>query len=182
MHIEKEKFAESFYEIGKNLVEYTLPEWDELPDIELYMDQVISILSKYLYLFYGQVGDERAVTKTMVNNYVKLGYIPAPVKKKYSRSHLAYLIVICTLKQTLDMATIKKVIPSDIEESEVRTIYSSFVKNQKKAFSYVTENIEAVAIPILSLPGNNQERMNDLLIQVAASANIFKVITDRLTK
>ena len=58
---------------------------------------------------------------------------------------------------------------------------NSFVKNQQKAFLYVTENVRSVADPILNLEGDNQDRMNDLLLQVASSANIFKIMTKKIT-
>ena len=117
----------------------------------------------------------------MVNNYVKLGTIPAPVRKKYSKEHLAYLFMVCTLKQTLDMATIQKIIPVGLDTHQIEHIYNSFVKNQSKAYSYVTENVLSVAVPIFENEGGNQDRLNDLLLQVASAANIFKLLTEKLT-
>lgn len=182
MYIEKDKLALSFNELEHKLNSYSLPMWSDLPDIELYMDQVISLLGKYLQIYYETIGDDKFITRSMINNYVKLGYIPAPVKKKYSRLHLAYLLIICTLKQTLDMATIQKIIPSDLSEENVMQVYDAFVLNQHKAYVYVTENVRAVANPILALDESNQERLNDLLMQVSASANIFKILTEKITQ
>ena len=51
-----------------------------------------------------------------------------------------------------------------------------------KAYLYVVDNVRSVANPILALEGDNQERMNDLLMQVSASANIFKILTETITK
>ena len=178
MHIEKDKFVKVFNDMSDESARPHLPLWNELPDIELYMDQVISIISKHIS---HSDFSERALTPAMVNNYVKLGTIPAPVRKKYSRAHIAYLFMVCTLKQTLDMATIQKIIPVGLDEEEVEYIYNSFVKNQNKAYSYVTENILNVAIPIFEKEGENQERLNDLLLQVASAANICKLLTERLT-
>ena len=76
------------------LAKRTLPRCNELPDLELYMDQVTSLIGRYLK-------DDRELTASMVNNYVKHKAMPAPVRKKYTREHLAYLIVICTLKPVL---------------------------------------------------------------------------------
>jgi len=182
MHINRDKLAASFNEMQENLREYSLPLWDALPDIELYMDQVISILGKYLAIYYETIGAEKWITSSMINNYVKLGIIPAPVKKKYSKTHLAYLLIICTLKQTLDMATIQKIIPVDLETEAVMKTYNAFVENQRKAYQYVTENIRVVAEPILNRTDSSEKRINDLLMQVAASANIFKILTEKMTK
>ncbi len=180
MYINREKLIEAYNEVQARLSEYSLPTWEALPDIELYMDQVISILRKYLSIFYGEAGSEKHITSAMINNYVKLGLMPAPVKKKYARTHLAYLLIICTLKQTLDMATIQKIIPLHLDTEEVMKTYASFVYNQHKAYLYVSNSLRAVADPILE--EDNQERLNDLLMQVAASANICKIVTERITK
>lgn len=181
MYIERQQLTNTINELEQTLKGYVLPLWDELPDIELYMDQVITLTEKYLAIYQEVLGSDKIITHSMINNYVKLEIIPAPVKKKYSRIHLAYLILLCTLKQTLDISTIKKIIGANLSEEEVKKIYNSFVKNQQKAFLYVTENVRSVADPILNLEGDNQDRMNDLLLQVASSANIFKIMTKKFT-
>ena len=182
MYIEKGHLASTLVELENALKGYTLPLWDSLPDIELYMDQVISLITKYMEIYGSVTGQMRVITPSMINNYVKLGIIPAPVKKKYSKIHLSYLLIICTLKQTLDISTIQRIIPVDLSEEEVKHTYNSFVVNQRKAFSYVTDSIKNVADPIIELEGDNPDRINDLVMQVSASANIFKILTQNVTK
>ncbi len=182
MHIERKKLSTTFDELEERLSHYSLPLWDALPDLELYMDQVLSILGKYLAIYYETIGQDKFITSAMINNYVKLGIMPPPVKKKYSKIHLAYLLIICTLKQTLDMATIQKIIPANLAAEEVQKTYDSFVRNQRKAYLYVTENVRSVADPILNLAVENPERINDLMMQVSASANIFKILTEKMTE
>lgn len=177
MNIEKDKFIEVFSKMTDEASRPSLPLWNELPDLELYMDQVISIITRY----FDAPSAEKIITPSMVNNYVKLGTIPAPVRKKYSKEHLAYLFMVCTLKQTLDMATIQKIIPIGLDLSQIEYIYNSFVKNQSKAYGYVTENVLSVAVPIFENEGENQDRLNDLLLQVASAANIFKLLTEKLS-
>lgn len=182
MYIEKETLQNVFKETDKVLTSYSLPLWQELPDIDLYMDQVVSMLERHLEPLHETFGAEKVVTPSMINNYVKLGIIPAPVKKRYSKRHLAYLLIICTLKQTLDMATIRRIIPAEISDAETQRIYNSFVENQSKAFLYVMEKVKSVADPIFELESGKPERMNDLIMQVAASANIFKILTEKIAK
>jgi len=79
-----------------------IPSWNELPDFGLYMDQVIVLMERALK----GVLPEGELTKSMVNNYVKVGLIPRPVGKKYEREHLALLLMICILKQALSMEEI----------------------------------------------------------------------------
>lgn len=181
MYVKKEKLISAFTEIEHRLTNYSLPSWDSLPDIDLYMDQVVSLVTKYLDVLSTTIGFNRPVTSSMINNYVKLGIIPSPKKKKYSKVHLAYLLIVCTLKQTLDISTIQQIIPVDLDEDTVQKTYDSFVKNQHTAFNYVFSQTRAVADPIFTLEGNNQDRMNDLIMQVSVSANLFKLLTEKIT-
>lgn len=181
MYIKKEKLVSAFEEIEKTLTTYSLPSWDMLPDIDLYMDQVVSVVTKYLEVPNGAIKLNRPVTSSMINNYVKLGIIPPPSKKRYSKLHLAYLLIVCTLKQTLDMTTIQQIIPVELDIESVKKTYDSFVKNQYTAFNYVFSQTRKVADPIFTLEGNNQDRMNDLIMQVSVSANLFKLLTEKIT-
>ena len=81
MKIEKNKLNASFNEWEEQLTNYSLPSWEHLPDLELYMDQVISLIEKYLKIYIKVTGSERLITSSMINNYVKLSIIPAPNKK-----------------------------------------------------------------------------------------------------
>ena len=105
-----------------------IPRWNELPEIDLYLDQVVNYLEKYLEK-YNVNKDDKIITKTMINNYVKQGIMPAPEKKKYSREHIAYLIVICTLKQVYSISDIGKLISLTIQYFELSKAYNRFCAN-----------------------------------------------------
>lgn len=180
MKYNKSLAVECFDECKKLLSGYSLPEWDELPAFDLYMDQVIEIVNKHLAVLSSFNPESVEVTRPMINNYVKLKMMPAPVSKKYGRVHLAYILIICALKQTLNISTIQKILPLTLSEEEVKYTYNSFIKNQKKAFEYVYGHVELVATPILSAEEDNPERIDDLLLQVASSANILKHMTEKI--
>ena len=101
-----------------------LPRWRELPDLELYMDQVLALTERYLAACPGL--DSRGLTAAMVNNYMKLGVLPAPVRKRYSRAHLARLLMICVLKPVLPIASIRKLIEAGLRESAEEVFYDGF--------------------------------------------------------
>ena len=105
-----------------------IPRWNELPEIDLYLDQVVNYLEKYLEQ-YNANKEDKIITKTMINNYVKLGIMPAPKKKKYSREHIAYLIVICVLKQVYSISDIGKLISLTIQSFELSKAYNRFCAN-----------------------------------------------------
>lgn len=104
----KAALANKFDEWESYLGALKLPAWDELPTLELYMDQVVIVLNDYLGMY--AAGEDKTVTQAMINNYVKQKLIPPPVKKKYSRVHLALLMIICTLKQTLNISVVKEML------------------------------------------------------------------------
>ncbi|MBQ4637267.1 MAG: DUF1836 domain-containing protein [Clostridia bacterium] len=108
---------------------FSLPAWDKLPTIELYMDQVIVLLNDYLsYLSY-EGSEENLITASMINNYVKLKLMPAPVKKRYGRMHIALLIMICHYKQVHSMASIRQMLPEH-DPDTIRAAYDKFVQLQ----------------------------------------------------
>lgn len=76
--------------------------WEELPDLALYMDQIIAYMPRQLVQF----DANGALTAAMVNNYIKEGLVPRAEGKRYGPQHLAYLTVVCALKQTLTVREI----------------------------------------------------------------------------
>lgn len=99
--MEKEK---NFLSKIKSFKDFNMPRWDDLPEIDLYMDQVISVTDKLLSSL--SVEDTPILTPSMINNYVKNRIIPPPVKKKYGREHLAKLIIICIMKPIMEISAI----------------------------------------------------------------------------
>ena len=101
-----------------------LPRWQDLPDLELYMDQVLSLVSRYLGSYPGF--DGKGLTASMVNNYVKAGVVPAPLKKKYNKDHLAHLIIVCILKPSLPLDAIRQMLATERRENEPEYFYNRF--------------------------------------------------------
>lgn len=87
---------------------FSFKNYEELPDIDLYMDQVVTFLDKQLYIFQNNTLDKQ-ITPSMINNYVKGEVLPSPISKKYNREHLALIEEICTLKQVLSIADVKQI-------------------------------------------------------------------------
>ena len=114
--------------IEEAIMKIHIPRWNELPEIDLYLDQVVNYLEKYLAQ-YSVNKEDKIITKTMINNYVKQGVMPAPEKKKYSRAHIAYLIVICILKQVYSISDIGKLISLTIQYFELSKAYNRFCAN-----------------------------------------------------
>lgn len=79
----------------------------DIPNIDLYMDQVTTFMDSKMHSFSRGTQDERILTKTMINNYAKNDLIPPPVKKKYSKEHVLLLIFIYYYKSILSINDIQ---------------------------------------------------------------------------
>ena len=118
------------------LSQFDLPDWESLPQLDLYMDQVILLLTRYLSPL-ERYGEEKAITASIINNYVRMKVMPPPVKKRYSRVHLAYLVIICTLKQSLSISCIQRMLPEDHSETAGRTLYEDFVGQYRSSIRFL---------------------------------------------
>lgn len=110
-----------------------LPDWKEIPDIELYSDQLIYYVNKSLDFNLGYNLTE--LSASMVNNYVKHKYLDKPVKKKYSKDQVSNLILITLFKIIFPIQDISRLIEFCNENSSMQETYSNFV-------SYWNENIK----------------------------------------
>lgn len=105
--------------------DYNLPAWESIPAFGLYMDQVVMLLQEYLpFLPAGE--KDSPVTAAAINNYVRLKLMPPPVKKKYGRVHVAYLVMILTLKLSLSITQIGRLLPHDPDEAAAQRLYEAF--------------------------------------------------------
>ena len=112
--------------------------WEQIPDLGLYMDQVITFISRACQPLYGQ--DARGcISAPMINNYVKGKLIPRPAGKKYSREQIALLSMIVTLKQVSSMEDIRRML--ELREGEtVEALYTAFCDR-------FTQAVQAIRAP-----------------------------------
>lgn len=80
---------------------------EDIPNIDLYMDQVTTLMDSRLRTTTRNPGDDKILTKTMINNYTKNDLLPPPVKKKYSKEHVLLLIFIYYFKGILSISDIQ---------------------------------------------------------------------------
>ena len=127
MSYDKELIAHKLIRWEHYLNNYKLPAWKELPDIGLYMDQVIALLGQYLDFIPMEDSKDKPVTPTTINNYVRLKVMPAPEKRKYYRVHIAFLIMIFTLKQGISINGLQQLLPSTANEEEIKSFYTGYI-------------------------------------------------------
>ena len=148
-----------------------------MPDIDLYMEQVIGYLDKQLYIF-KTTSDDKQVTPSMINNYVKGEVLPSPISKKYNREHLAIIEEICTLKQVLSIADVKQIIDdrysSDILKSDIFNDFND--RNNKKIETAVSDSFQMLN----NIDNNDTSKLVDVALDFALTANAYINIAKRI--
>lgn len=125
----------------EEVLKFHIPKWEELPNIDLYLDQIVIILQEYLEPYIGNK-EEKIITKTMVNNYVKQELLEPPIKKKYKKEHIAYLFVICIFKQVYSINDINELIKVALKNNTVEQAYDKFCVALEKAIRATFEEKE----------------------------------------
>ena len=168
----------------KYLEQYHLPAWDQIPNFGLYMEQVILLLRQYLDYLPPELKEEEFITSAAINNYVRTKIMPEPVKKRYYRVHIAYLLVICTLKQGLSIALIQRVLPMGLPEEQVREIYTRYAEQHQKSARFFIEQVRLVAGPILDHEGNDPDysvtQTEDLIVSSAIIGGLSRLLAEKL--
>ena len=104
---------------------FSYPKWEEIPNIDLYLDQVLLYVNQVCSTV--SVEKEKGLTASMVNNYVKHGYLAKPDKKKYQRQQIARLIAITTLKSVFSIQEIAQTLNTLQTQASSEQLYNAFV-------------------------------------------------------
>lgn len=175
MYNEKETIIQRLTQWMEDLGQFDLPDWDNLPQLDLYMDQVILLLTRYLAPL-DRGADERTITASIINNYVRMKVIPPPVKKKYSRVHIAYLVMICTLKRSLSISCIQRMLPQDQSEEAMRRLYDDFVREYRAASQAFVRYVQSPESSLLPKGGGS------FTTSTAVFATLAKDLTEYLLR
>ena len=138
---------ESIIDILKKLNEIDYIDPDEIPNIDLYMDQVTTFMDEHLAAC-RRTDDDKILTKTMINNYAKNDLLPPPLKKKYSKEHLLVLVFIYYFKSILSITDIQALLKpitdtyfSSSENLSLEDIYNEVFRLEKSQVDILKEDI-----------------------------------------
>ena len=161
----------------KFLERYRLPDWEEIPDFGLYMEQVVQLLRQYLSYLPPELKQSQTITAAAINNYVRTKLLPEPRKKRYYRIHIAYLIMICTLKQSLRLSMLQTLLPGDLPKEEVRRTYTAYVQRHQLCAQYFIDQVKMSAAAML-----DHEFVTELAVQDTAELIASSAILSSLAK
>ena len=120
---------------------------DEIPNIDLYMDQVTTFMEKGLSPT-KRYEEDKILTKTMINNYAKNKLLPPPEKKRYSREHLLMLIFIYYFKNILSISDIQTLLGpitdkyfKSLTEKDMTYIYQEVFSMEQTQIRYLEKDL-----------------------------------------
>ena len=121
----------------------------DIPNIDLYMDQVTTFMDSQLAST-KRYEDDKILTKTMINNYAKNNLLPPPVKKKYSKEHVLILIYIYYFKNILSIKDIEALLKPLTEKyfngngsTDMTSLYEEICQMEKKRIDSLQETVKA---------------------------------------
>lgn len=142
-------------------IDYIDPE--EIPNIDLYMDQVTTFMDEHLESS-KRFDDDKILTKTMINNYTKNDLLPPPVKKKYTKEHMLLLIFIYYFKNFLAINDIKSILAPITKQF--------FNENDGLSLENIYEEIVNLAHE------NVNSQLRDIIRKLKKSDEVFSDIDD----
>lgn len=139
---------------------FKFPRWDELPEMDLYMDQVITYLYEHLKQTY--YNEEKFITNAMINNYVKTEMVPRPLKKHYTRYHIAYFMIVTITKRAYSLNQISELIymQTSMQHSDVVRAYNLFMDRFEESLNAC---FEQRPLPVFPHDNFQQNVMNEVI-------------------
>ena len=167
----------------------------DLPDMDLYIDQVSTVFQKFLDKLDGSLAD-KYVTKPMINNYAKRGLIARPDGKRYTRDHMVMIAMVIYLRSIFKMEDISKIMKPLIDNysSEYddtispELVYSLAQKatenSRQEFFSGIDESVSVMKSQIedTDLADDQSMEVLVLILTLAMRAEMEKYLADRLMK
>ena len=161
MQYDKELIAHKLDRWDRFITDYHLPEWDAIPDLGLYMDQVVVLLAQYLNFIPAMPGvKESFVTSSTINNYVRLKIMPAPVS----------------------ISDVQKIIPADIPEEDVRAIYQEYSEKFRHIALFFNQQVQDAAEDIRTPDQPGEAAVSRLVIESTLIAGFSKILAEKLIR
>lgn len=136
---------------------------DVYPDMGLYMEQVITLLGT-------QLEDDDGITANMINNYVKDGYIPRPVQKKYYRDQVLRLSILFQLKSVLPISVLGNCLASIGSDGEMMAFFGRLSGMQEEALRSLSDRLGREC----DRAAENPEEARLIALRLATEANALR--------
>ena len=178
----KRRFMDEMFQLLKDPLYLREVELTDLPDLDLYMDQIITLFSEKTQ------DPDGVLTKTMINNYSKEGLLKPIKGKKYSKEHVLQMLLISHLKQTISIQQIKGVMNGISQEAAAqeksseqmfREVYSGYLTNRENDREVMEQVLEVL---LAKYPADDPESAAKLLMQLSWLSYMAKKMCDALVE
>lgn len=166
-----------------------------IPNLDLYMDQIITLFNSKLSHM-KRYEEDKLLTKTMINNYTKDKVLMPAKKKKYTKAHVILMILVYDLKQILTITDIKAVFSSILEEDSINRpqmleeIYNAYLEIKLEQADLFKEEVEALSEPIEKIVNTisiedaqlSAEKLKNILeaMVLTQKANYYKRLAEKI--
>lgn len=173
-----EEWKEKVQKIAREMADAPQLEPGDIPDIEIYMDQLTTYLDKRLG-FYNREDGAPFVTRSMVNNYSKAGLLPPPVAKRYSQAHIMILSLVCQLKRLFTIQDLGRLLaPVGSEQEGAEGLYRHFLTAQREVFAETPDMAERLLSALEE--GEEAKARAALVTQLAVRAQRDLLLAERI--
>lgn len=170
---------EKFLEILNNVEGRSDILSEQIPSLDLYIDQIMTLFDVELS-DNKRYEDDKVLTKTMINNYSKAGILKPIKGKKYSKEHILQMLLIYSLKNTISIGEIKKVLqPYHQSDESIEPIYTEFLKEKRDLSSHITKELQSF-INSKNLDLNDPKQLTVTLLLICAISNQFQTIAESM--
>jgi DNA-binding transcriptional MerR regulator len=167
---------------------------EDIPNIDLYMDQLTTFMDEKLIKTTRNPGEDKILTKTMINNYAKNDLLPPPVRKKYSKDHVILLLFIYYLKSVLTINDVQTLLEplkerfhiSDTDKLTLSDIYSMIFDIEDKEVEPVKKDVlekaRIAATTFEDAPDDMKEKMQLFSFLALLSYDVYvkKLIIEKV--
>ena len=151
----------------------------QIPSLDLYIDQIMTLFDVELN-DNKRYEDDKVLTKTMINNYSKAGILKPIKGKKYSKEHILQMLLIYSLKNTISIQEIKKVLqPYHQSDESIEPIYEEFITVKNELSHNITEQLQSF-INSKNIDLNDPKQLTVTLLLICAISNQFQTIAQSM--
>jgi Domain of unknown function (DUF1836). len=152
---------------------------NDIPSLDLYIDQIMTLFDIHL-ADNKRHSHDKLLTKTMINNYSKEGLIKPIKGKKYSKDHILQMILIYSLKNTISIQEIKKVIQPYHEQTEkIEPLYTQFLEIENE-FTHQIKETSQQFIEQHNIQLDDRDQLTIALLIMCSLSNQYKMIAEKI--
>ena len=172
LRLARYQFMNREFKISQSIQNFKLPRYDDLPEVELYLDQTTAYISERLEI----LGDVK-LTSSMISNYVKHKIIRRPVKKRYAADQIAELFFIAVAKNVMQLSDLKAAIELQRRTYSTKVAYNYFVEELENILPYVF-GLKTDLDEIGNEHTEYQRMLHNIIMAVSYKAYIDKYYSD----